>query len=123
MTEIPEYDLTLPSISGLRFKSAGWRPFSRERKAIRVVPVANVRARIAYVLLSIFAGTILAGFITVDAHWGTFSDVRNFIEPLVTAEVSLLGAVMGFYYATHQNELSNLEKVSAPNKDDPDSTN
>lgn len=66
--------------------------------------VASVRARIAYLLLSIFAGTIVLTFLAGALGWATPSDIRQFAAPILTAQVSLLGAVMGFYYASRAND-------------------
>lgn len=82
-----------------------------QRRPPRVVPVANVRARIAYILLAVFTSTVGMGFAAVAAGWGTWTDLKDFITPLITAEVGLLGAVMGFYYATHEQHLTGIQKV------------
>jgi len=78
----------------------------------------NVRARIAYVLLAIFAGTIGLTFGAAAGHWAVPSDIRQFEAPIISAEVSLLGAVMGFYYASRK-ELPPLGPPVTPSKDDP----
>jgi hypothetical protein len=114
----PVVDLTSLTLSPASvYRRRFW---SRNRRETRVVPVANVRARIAYVLLIIFGATIGMGFASVAAGWGSFDTVRTFITPLITAEVSLLGAVMGFYYATHQNEIDGIPKVSPKSPKDQD---
>lgn len=72
-------------------------------KSRPVVDAANVRATIAYALLGIFAGTIAMAFVSFATGWAKISDIRDFVTPFITAEVGLLGAVMGFYYATHDH--------------------
>ncbi|HVX19969.1 MAG TPA: hypothetical protein VHB02_01335 [Acidimicrobiales bacterium] len=59
-----------------------------------------MRARIAYSLLAIFAATVAMIFVAVAARWITIQALKDLVAPLVTAEVSLLGAVTGFYYGT-----------------------
>jgi uncharacterized membrane protein YGL010W len=72
----------------------------------RVSPyaMASVRAKIAYVLLVIFGATVAGSFLALGADWATAGAIKDFVEPVLTAEVGLLGAVMGFYFATHEHE-------------------
>jgi hypothetical protein len=86
-------------------------PWSRRPRA-EVNSMQNVRAKIAFRLIWILAGTIVLGFVSADTHWGGWGVVRTFMTPLITAEVSLLGAATGFYYATHEQEMNSLEKVN-----------
>jgi hypothetical protein len=60
----------------------------------------ETRHFIAWSLLAIFAGSILAGFATVWSGIATESAVKDFLTPIITAVVGLLGSVMGFYYGT-----------------------
>ena len=62
----------------------------------------KVRANIAYWLLFVFGATIGLDFGAVAGHWASPNDVRNLAAPIISAEVSLLGAVTGFYYASHR---------------------
>jgi hypothetical protein len=69
---------------------------------IPVKPLANVQATIAYALLWIFALTILASIVLVGADIISAADAKDFVTPFITAEVGLLGAVTGFYFATRE---------------------
>jgi hypothetical protein len=75
----------------------------RPYKEIPVKPLANVQANIAYALLWIFALTLAAAFVSVDTGWVKITSVPDFVTPFITAQVGLLGAVMGFYFATHEH--------------------
>src|SRR5579863_8127368 len=93
-----------------------WHIFMRPRRpGPRTVPVENVRARIAYILLGIFAATIGLTFGAAAGHWAGTNDIRQFEAPIISAEVSLLGAVMGFYYASRK-ELPELGPPVNPEK-------
>lgn len=68
------------------------------RRPHRTIPVENVRARIAYALLSIFAGTNVFIFVATALNWASASDLRQFETPLMLEELSLLGGVVWFYF-------------------------
>ena len=60
----------------------------------------KTRGRIALTLTAIFAGTVLATFLTAffaqgDADWAKLS---NILEVLLPAEMALLGSALGFYF-------------------------
>lgn len=59
----------------------------------------GTRHGIAWCLLGILSGTILAGFCTIWAGDASIEDVKNFLPIVIAPVVGLLGAVMGFYYA------------------------
>lgn len=42
-------------------------------------------------------------FVALGAKWGTAGTIRDFVTPMITAEIGLLGAVTGFYFATHEH--------------------
>ena len=67
-------------------------------------PVEKIRARIAYMLLWIFAGTIVLTFVAGASGWASPSDIRQFAAPIISAEIGLLGAVTGFYYASRAKD-------------------
>jgi Mn2+/Fe2+ NRAMP family transporter len=64
----------------------------------RVAPysMASVRAKIAYVLLAIFGATVAGSFLALGADWATAGAIKDFVEPVLTAEVGLLGAGLRF---------------------------
>ena len=95
-----------------------WWPFSRPpRSGPRTVSLDNVRARIAYALLVIFASTVGLIFVAVALHWMTPSSVKDLITPIITAEVSLLGAATGFYYGTSSSTPPQLGAPISAKKD------
>jgi hypothetical protein len=75
--------------------------FKSEKKA---PPVGSVRAKIAYMLILIFAGTVLLSFIGLAAHWATAEQLKDFVVPFLSAEIGVIGAVTGFYFATHEHD-------------------
>lgn len=110
------YRYVLPPIA---YRRSIW-PFGRRAPGPRTVPVENVRARIAYMLLVIFAGTILLTFVAAALGWASPSDIRQFEAPIVSAEVSLLGAVMGFYYASRVDNPTLVPPATAQDDDEDD---
>jgi len=94
---------------GHRYVLSGPTPIARYpvKSAKKAPPIGSVRAKIAYLLILIFAGTIAASFIGLALHWANVADLRDFVTPFITAEVGVLGAVTGFYFATHEHDTSN----------------
>lgn len=75
------------------------------RSAKKAPPIGSVRAKIAYLLIFIFAGTIGASFAGLALHWASSArELGDFVTPFITAEVGVLGAVTGFYFATHEHD-------------------
>ncbi len=67
----------------------------------------DVRKRIAYWLLAIISGIVLVTFVLLAFHQALnlqLADIRSILELVFTPTVTLLGAVTGFYYATHKDE-------------------
>ncbi|WP_113719083.1 hypothetical protein [Arthrobacter dokdonensis] len=67
----------------------------------------NVRKKIAYWLLVILTFDVVGAFVLLGTQ--NFlgiktDDIRTLVELLFTPTVTLLGAVTGFYYATHGNK-------------------
>lgn len=77
------------------------------------IEVDRVRAYIAYWLLFIFAATVGLIFGSAAGHWAAINDLRELAAPLITAEVSLLGAVTGFYFASQRPTSIEAPPVSA----------
>ena len=67
---------------------------------LKIVPIENVRARIAYALLWIFGLTVGASFFGILSGWVSSTDLRDFMTPITTAEVGLLGSATGFYFGS-----------------------
>jgi hypothetical protein len=60
----------------------------------------DARRVIAFILLSILAGTILVAFITVWTNRMTIEDLKTVATSLITPVVGLVGAVIGFYFGS-----------------------
>jgi len=77
-----------------------------DEAATPVEPVAqrqeDTREHVAWWLLSIFGGTILLVVGLLGAGRISGSTAKDMLSILVPPEVSLLGAVTGFYYASRQ---------------------
>ena|ERR1022692_1704573 len=62
----------------------------------------SVRARLAYLLVAIYGGTIILSFIIVG--FCASNDVHQMIENLIAAETGLFGTVLGFYFGGKANQ-------------------
>lgn len=91
---------TIPKIVLAGPTPMGSRPVQSAKKAPEL---GSVRANIAYCLLAIFAATVGLCFAGVALGWGTDGTFRQVSAALISGEIGLLGAVMGFYYATHEH--------------------
>ena len=71
---------------------------THERGGTPTPSIEGVRARIAYGLLLILAGTIGLTFVAAARAWVGPSEIELIAVPIVLAEIGLLAAVTGFYY-------------------------
>ena len=66
------------------------------------VGVEDVRATLAYFLAFIYAGTILGAFILlfISKQYGKpdWTDVKDLVTTILSAETALFGTVLGFYF-------------------------
>ena len=83
------------------------REIPLQRVLLRELPIrgeiseSDVRAKLAYGLAGIYAGTILLSFIVV---WATNNpEIRQLIQDLIAAETGLFGTVLGFYFGGKAN--------------------
>jgi hypothetical protein len=65
----------------------------------------QVRSKVAFMLLYIFAGTIALTFLVLFFNIflkdsSTWTNVKDWIEAILPAETGLLGSAVGFYFGT-----------------------
>jgi len=61
-----------------------------------------VRAKVTFRLIWVFAGSVLASFITFWAFSssGDWRDIKDIIELILTPEIAILGSALGFYFGS-----------------------
>jgi hypothetical protein len=69
---------------------------------LRATPFTEpyVRAKVTFRLIWLFAGSVLASFITFWACSGgrDWRDIKDVVELILTPEIAILGTALGFYF-------------------------
>jgi hypothetical protein len=63
----------------------------------------SARAKLAYILTLILAGTIaFAAYAITTGPPGTGPDIQEFLQLVLPAEIALLGSAVGFYFGAQR---------------------